>query len=368
MASPLLHRLLRKRAAAVPQSRDYYPFVTRTVLRLMAEGRLPNITSIDVEPDYGHMTRIGYRNGSYRVTFGYNFGINLASSTELAKDKGYTKLVLGRMGIRCPKGEEFLLPWWYEQIGRPQQERGNTNVRTTASAASYIAEHLHYPVYIKPVDGSRGENIFLARSDAELAGVVERYNTERIRLAVIEEPISLPDYRVVCLDGKLICAYRRDPLHIIGDGAHTVAELLHQVQRTLKAAGREAHIGIEDERLRHNLAQRGVGLGDVPAAGEYIVLAAISNLSAGGSSEDVTGAIHQHWVDLAATIAKGFGLRLIGLDLACADITSPSADYCVFEVNSSPGFDHYAASGHAQMKRVEDLYVSVLNALPSNRA
>ncbi len=348
----------------IPVSRDYYPFVTRTIIKLLSEGRLPSVISVDIEPDYGYMARLGYADGSYRITFGYNFGVNMASSVELAKDKGYAKFILRQMGVHCPKGSEFLLPWWHEEIGQPQQLRGNQNVRSTADAAQYVRSHLSYPVYIKPVDGSRGEDIYLVHDDAELADACQLYEAKRYRVAVIEEPVRLPDYRVVCLDGKLVCAYRRIPMHVVGDGTRTIEQLLQALQGDLAAANRDVRMGIADARTKHYLAQHHIDTRHVPASGETVTLAAISNLSAGGSAEDVTDMIHQHWVDLAAAIAKGFDLRLIGLDLACGDITKPDAEYSVFEVNSSPGFDHYASTGAEQLKRVEELYVSVIGSSP----
>ncbi len=349
----------------IPVSHEYYPYIIRTILRLVAEGKLPEVTSVDIEPDYGYMMRLGYANGAFRVVFGYNFGVNLASSAELAKDKGYTKFILRQMGLNSPKGSEFLLPWWYEEIGRPQQLRGNPNVRTVADAPRYVDEHLSYPVYIKPVDGSRGDDIYLVHDAKRLKEICELYETKRIRVAIIEQPVSLPDYRVVCLDGKLVCAYRRIPLHVVGDGTSTVEQLLYRLQGELDAAGRDAQLDLEDERLKAYLAAHHIDLSDIPEAGRTVILAAISNLSAGGTSDDVTETIHQRWVDVATAVAKGFNLRLIGLDLACADITSPDAAYSIFEVNSSPGFDHYASSGPIQQKRVEDLYLAVLNEPPS---
>ena len=99
----------------------------------------------------------------------------------------------------------------------------------------------------------------------------------------------------------------------------------------------------------------------IPAVGEIQTLASISNLSAGGTSVDVTNSIAPKWVELSKKIAAGMNLRLCGVDLACTDITDSDVDYAVMEVNAAPGLDHYAMSGDAQKQLVDDLYMRVLN-------
>ena len=47
------------------------------------------------------------------------------------------------------------------------------------------------------------------------------------------------------------------------------------------------------------------------------------------------------------------GLRLCGVDLACADISDPAAEYAIFEINASPGMANYAASGDEERARVK---------------
>ena len=53
----------------IPVSQDRYPYVTRSLLRLYQNGDLQNVTDIDIEPDYGYVSRITYIDGSHRVTY-----------------------------------------------------------------------------------------------------------------------------------------------------------------------------------------------------------------------------------------------------------------------------------------------------------
>ena len=116
------------------QPQPYYPKVTNTIIALFQRGELPKVVKIEVEPDYGYTMRLTYTDGSVRITFGYNLGVNAAAATHLAKDKGYSKKLFRSLGVTCPDGSEFMLPWWHAVVAPGQQSRGNPAVRSTAEA------------------------------------------------------------------------------------------------------------------------------------------------------------------------------------------------------------------------------------------
>lgn len=347
------------------ESRDHYAYVTRSAIRLFNERLLSSVTGIDVEPDYGYLTRLRYNDGSVRITYGNDLGLNSGAACDLAKDKGYTKFMLRTVGINTPAGAEFLLPWWAEQIAPSQQARGNTDVRTVKDAKGYVEDHLGYPVFVKPAQGSKGLGVNKVGDANEMDLVLETYDADRVKVAIIEETIEMPDYRVVVLDGEVISAYLRRPLAVRGDGVSSIEQLLAQTQEKYRLDGRDTVVSVEDSRIRTGLQNRGLEIGHVPEDGVELTLGDISNLSAGGTSEDVTETIHERWVKLSAHIAKNFNLRICGVDLACEDIEVEDSDYSVLEVNAAPGLDHYASTGIVQQRIVDNLYAKVLNAYPS---
>lgn len=340
----------------------HYPYVTRMVIDLFNRGALSNVRKLDVEPDYGYTTRLEYVDGSCRITYGNDVGLNPGSSCDLAKDKGHTKSFLRSMGIRCPEGKEFLLPSWRATIADSQIAHGNTSLVSSDEALEYVQSDLGFPVYIKPVSGSKGGDVYLANDANEVTVVLEDYEAKRVRVAMIEKPVLMPDYRIVMLDGKLISAYQRVPLTVVGDGSANIGELVMKLQAKFEQNGRDTRLRLDDPRILRHLQQIRKTLEYVPACGAVVTLLPISNLSAGGISVDVTESIHSHWLELANTISRGFNLRLCGLDLACSDITLEESDYSVLEVNAAPGLDHYASSGVMQEEIVRNLYATVLNA------
>lgn len=345
---------------------DHYPYVTRSLLALYESDRLPNVRDIIVEPEYGYVTNIQYVDGSHRVTHGNDLGLNSGAAADTVSDKGHTKFFLRKWGIACPEGDEFLTAWWAQTIAAGRLSHSNVEMRTTERAAGYINDKIGYPVYVKPVDGSKGGGIHKVYDESHLQSVLADYEERRIRVAMVESPVNMPDYRVVTLDGELISAYRRVPLSVTGDGERTIHSLLAAKQQLYYEQGRDTRIDLEDERIARYLSHKGLDLQTVPTHGDEVIVAAISNLSAGGTSEDITGIIHERWVELASRVAGSFSLRLCGLDLACEDITSPDSDYSVIEVNAAPGLDHYASSGDQQREIVDALYARVFNAMPSD--
>lgn len=345
---------------------EHYTHVTKRLLALYEEGALDKVSSIDVEPDYGYVSRINYKNDEHRIINGYDLGVNNGAASSLAKDKGHAKFLLRASGINCPKGAEFLLPWWAEVISPDQQKNGNTELNTIDKVAGYIESELDYPVYIKPVSGSKGTGVHRIDAPNYLDGVLEEYEETRVKVAVVEEAVAMPDYRVVVSDGEFVCAYRRLPLMVEGDGVSTIGDLMVRKQDEYdKEDDRRTVLDLEDSRIVHYLGEHGYDLGSVPGQAEGVTLLPISNLSAGGVPEDVSDVIHNRWIELSTKVAKQFNLRLCGVDLACEDIADCTTDYSVLEVNGTPGLNIYSTLGIKQRNVVDGLFLRIFNSAPS---
>lgn len=58
------------------ENREHYPYVTRSMVDLFNEGRLTNVTDVTVEPNYGYVAQLEYTDGTYRITYGNDLGLN----------------------------------------------------------------------------------------------------------------------------------------------------------------------------------------------------------------------------------------------------------------------------------------------------
>jgi D-alanine-D-alanine ligase-like ATP-grasp enzyme len=343
----------------------HYAFVTRMVIELFQRGDLPDVASIEVEPEWGYVTRIAYRGGETRMTYGNDIGLNSGAASDVASDKAFTKHFLQRSGFETPAGSAFLLPWWAELIGGP---RADVAMRTTADAERYVRETLGLPVYVKPVAGSQGKGVCRCERLQDVPTAIAELDAHRAKVALVEEAVDLPDYRLVMLHGEMISAYRRVPLTVVGDGVATVLALMTAVDAEYRLAGRDTRIAFDDARIVRSLDRRGLRLDSIPAASQRLALRDISNLSAGGTAEDVTDQVAPRWRTMGRDLAASFGLQFCGVDLACGDIADPGADYSILELNAAPGLDHYASVGAHQERVVRELYAKVLNVPPRHPA
>jgi D-alanine-D-alanine ligase-like ATP-grasp enzyme len=341
----------------VPVAHPHYPFITRLLIDLYGAGELPEIVRLDLEPEYGCAGRIVRRDGSARLFRGINFDINPASCSDVTRDKGYTKHFLRMLGYRVPRGKVFLLPAYAAAIDRKLGRYGLDDYATVDQIDAYIDAETGYPCFLKPVTGAQGRGVSRCNDVQEVRAVLSQFQDTRERMVLVEQAVPWPDYRVVVLQDAVLAAYRRRPLVLTGDGQTTIRGLLERRRAELIDQGRRSlRLRLDDPRLAAQLQRRGMTFETVLAAeGEWPVFEA-ANLSLGGECEDVTDELHEHWRRLCVAIVQDSGLRLCGVDLACADLHDPDAPYGILELNAAPGLAHYAASGATAAARVRGLY------------
>ncbi len=350
-----------KPESSLLHARDHYPFITRLLIELFASGALPNVLSVHIEPVYGYVGRIVYRSGAVRFYRGSSLGLNRLGASEVAKDKGYTKFFLERLGYRTPRGQVFLFPRFVEMIDRNLSRFSFTEFAAANRILEYIERALGYPCYLKPNEGSQGRGIEKCTSAGEVGAALEHYAAEGALKVLVEEAVPFPDYRVVVLGDEVISCYLRKPLTLTGDGALTIHELLLQRQQQFVQEGRDTVINLADARIDKELHRQGWTRETVLDAGNSWQVYQVSNLSVGGNSDDFTDRIHPHWQRLCVEVSAAMDLHFCGVDLACEDICRADSAYSILEINAAPGLDNYAATGPRQAALVRNLYRRVFN-------
>ena len=332
------------------------------IQELFSAGVLSNVLAIEVEPSAQYSARLKYRSGAVRMTYAFDIGLNPSSVAAVMRDKGFAKFFMSRHNIAVASGGTFLADWWADRLGYNPEHPSRL-----ALAGNFVTEQIGFPVYIKPVDGSMGLNVRKCYSTDDLFSIAAEFNIERVKAAVVERSIALPDYRVVVFEQQIFAAYQRKHATLTGDGHSTVNDLLCRLKSDLSLLGRNVNFNAYDTTLDATMKAHKIQLDTIISAGEEIRIMDVSNLSAGGSAVDLTNEIHPHWRDLAIRIADLFGARMCGIDLACESLTSPSAAYAVLEVSGAPAMNHFAALGEEQARRIRLLYECLLNQDPSVR-
>jgi D-alanine-D-alanine ligase-like ATP-grasp enzyme len=313
--------------------------------------------SVFLEPEWEIAGQITFKSGK-RSYFRYNtLDLNPVGASDIAKDKDYANLFMDRLGYPVvPDSKTFFSKEWAEAIGASR--------RTIDDAYAY-AKRIGFPVVIKPNRGSQGVAVAIVHNRREFYRAM-RAAFKQDRVVLVQRLVRGRDYRLVVLDHEVISAYERIPLNIVGDGKTSIQRLLRMKQRQFIVAKRGTRIKMDDPRIAEKLKRQGLTFRSVLPRGEKIFLLDNANLSSGGDAVDVTAQLNPAFRELAVRLTSDMNLRLCGVDLMVdGNISEPpqANKYWVLEINAAPGLDHYAKTGKAQKKIVEELYLKVLRSL-----
>ncbi|MFM7407857.1 MAG: cyanophycin synthetase [Cuspidothrix sp.] len=305
-----------------------------------------------VEPEYELVGHITFQNGKKSVFNHAKLNINGFASAELAKDKAYSNFFLKQFGYKVTEGKTFFNDHLCAKLAHP---------RNIDDGFKY-AEKLGFPVIVKPLNMSQGILVTKVHNQTEYYHVAKKIFQIKPEL-IVEKFYSGNDYRVLVLDNEIMAAYQRIPLFVVGDGKSNILELLQQKQEKFRNMGRKNIIKFDDFRISQKLQHQNLTLDSVISENDIVYLLDSANLSSGGEAVDFSESIHPNFQKLTINITKDIGLRLAGVDILTDDITSPTIDYTLIEVNGSPGLNHYAASSEIAAQRVENLYLKILKIL-----
>ena len=316
-------------------------------------GKKLNV-KVFIEEEYGVVGKISYSNGINRYFRGTTLDINTMGSSEIARDKDYSKIFMREMGYPVIPWKKFYSISFAAKIKSKQ----------TIERAWKFGKKMGLPVFLKPNSKSQGTGVTKVYTKTDFFKVFKEISYID-NVILVEQPVIGKDYRVVVLDKKIISAYERIPLTIVGDNKSTIRALLKKKQSDFKKSGRDRTFNINDKRLKMILFRKKVTFNSILLKNESLRLLDNANLSTGGTSIDVTEKIHPFFKDVAIKLTKHMGLRLCGVDLIIdGDIsTLPTKKWYVIEINSAPGLDHYTSLGKKQRNIVESLYTKVFKAM-----
>ncbi len=310
---------------------------------------------IELEPLYKMAGRIFFPDGGFFYFKNTSIDINAHGASEIAKDKGYTRFFMDKMGYKIARGGSFFSDHWCQVNG----------TKNDSKEAIRFAYSIGYPIVIKPNSGSKGRDVFKIYSEKQLLEFLPKM-FERHNVIILEEYVLGSDYRLVVLRDRVMIAYQRSPLMIIGTGKDDIEALIEIKQQKLFNAGRILKINPSDPRITERLRSfYNIDVSFIPKEGEEIVLLDNANLSSGGEMRDVTEEIHESYKAAAIRLSHDLGLDFAGIDLiTTSDISKPMNQETVFiEINSSPGLIHYRSLNSKAKERVQELYLSILSAL-----
>lgn len=308
-----------------------------------------------IEPEYGYVGRIKTRTGKILFYHTTRFDINGLGASEISKDKTYASYFMKKLGYPVPEGDSFYSDYWAQVV---------KSDKDTKAAVKY-AEKLGFPLIVKPNSESQGRGVHMVHTQEELQSAISSiFNEFKERVVIVQKVAPGQDYRIVVLEDEVICAYRRTPLVVVGDGKGTITQLLQAKQAEFIVRGRDTTIRLDDPRIVSSLSHLQATLDTVLESGQSLQLLANANLSSGGDAEDVTDLLHPDYKKMVIRLTRDMGLRFCGVDIITeSPIDQPISEYTVIEINSAPGLDYYAETGDKQKKIVKNLYHKLIQYL-----
>jgi len=266
-----------------------------------------------------------------------------AIAETIAQDKELTKKLLDAAGVPVPHG------------------RSAVDEEDAWKAANEVG----LPVVIKPKDGNQGKGVTVnitTREQVFKAFAAAREFRDDI---LVERFLPGHDFRLLVIGNKLIAAARRDPPHVVGDGVHSVRELVELVNADPRRGSGHAtsltKIRFDDIALAR-LALQGYEADSVPPKGQRVILRNNANLSTGGSATDVTDDVHPEVAARAVEAAQMIGLDICGVDVVCDSVLHPieAQGGGVVEVNAAPGLRMHLTPSYGKGRPVGEAIISAM--------
>ena len=247
-------------------------------------------------------------------------------------------------------------------LGLPVPEQ---RVVRRASDAVLAARRIGFPVVVKPLDGNHGRGVSINLKTDEEVEVGFNKAVEHGLTTIVESYIEGFDHRLLVINGELVAAAKREPGHVVGDGKHTIAELVDIVNEDpRRGVGHEkvlTRLELDDQAGRL-LKRIGYDQATVPAEDEIVYLRSTANLSTGGTAIDVTDIIHPDNREMAIRAIKAIGLDIGGVDFLTNDISLSyrEAGGAICEVNAGPGFRMHVAPSEGTPRDVSGPVIDML--------
>ncbi len=295
----------------------------------------------------GSLVQIGWGHRQRRIQAAEVDSTSAVAET-IAQDKNLTKHLLHAAGVPVP-------------LGAPVKD---------VDEAWAVAQKIGFPVVCKPQNGSQGKGVTVNIQTREQLALAFQSATEAARgkgPVLVEKFFPGSDYRLLVVGNRLIAAARRDPPQVVGDGKHTVKELVDVVNADPRRSDGHAtsltKIRFDDIAMAC-LSDQGLKPDSVPEKGRRVVLRNNANLSTGGSATDVTDDVHPETASRAIDAAAMVGLHVCGVDIVCESIMRPLEEQNggVVEVNAAPGLRMHLNPSYGKGRNIGEAVMQLMFA------
>ncbi len=216
---------------------------------------------------------------------------------------------------------------------------------------------------IKPLDTNFGNGITILKANATKLEIDQaaKFAFSFSDTIIIEEYITGIEYRFLVIDGKTVSIVNRTPAQVVGDGVHTISELV-----AIKNSSGYRSTGyitplellkIGDFEVNF-LKEQGLKPTTIVAKGQTVLLRKNSNVSTGGDSHEVFERIPDYFKLEAVRAAEALGVKICGVDMIIPNIEAKK--YGIIEANFNPAIQMHTFPFSGQGKNVAKDIINLL--------
>ena len=268
------------------------------------------------------------------------------STIMIMENKLVTKKVLQRNNIRIPIGRDY------------------TDVSIAKDDFSYFEGK---SIVVKPNSTNYGIGITIfkdefSKESYERAIAIAFENDNSI---IVEEFLKGKEYRFLVIDGKVEGILNRVPANVVGDGTHTITELVEEKNKD-SLRGENYKKPLEKIKLGESesmfLEPQGKDFTSIPSKGETVYLRENSNISTGGDSVDCTQEISEEYKEIAIRAADVVDAYICGVDMMIEDTDQKPNEnnYGIIELNFNPAIHIHSYPYKGGKRKIGD---KILDAL-----
>ncbi len=260
-----------------------------------------------------------------------------AVANHCVTNKYLTKILLKKEKINVPEGKIFS--------------------KKNISQISLFIKKIGYPIVIKKNNGARGDLVFLGVNSKENCKKAISCIFKKHKDILIEKEFKGKEFRFIVSRKKVFAVTEREPANVIGDGVHSIRELIEIKNKSRKTAiVKRCLFKIKiNNILRKRLKENKLRLNSIVSKEKKIYLRDDNNKNSmiinGGDDVDVTDQVHPELKKIAVRAVKAIpGLTYTGLDLMTSKNISEKPtknSYVIIELNSFPAIypQHFPSQG-----------------------
>jgi glutamate--cysteine ligase len=283
---------------------------------------------VEILDEQANIIRLSKRRHSHIVRQATKTSLDSYISAEIMNNKEVSKQILRENNLKVPKGKLF---------------------HSESEAISSFSDFSSIDLIVKPNDTNYGIGINFVKAGNEKdfnAAVTEAFTHSSN--VIVEEFVEGKEYRFLVMGKKVVSIVHRLPANVVGDGKHTISQLID-----LKNDNPKNYKYFNDYFIRKGkiekefLKKQKLKFTSIPKKEVQIYLRANSNVSTGGDPIEVLEKIPDKFKNIALASAKAVNAKFCGVD-----VIIKGNSYSIIEINYNPAIQMHVYPVKGEGKKV----------------